>query len=112
MMNLDGLKPGAVRGAADADAKRYERNAKRYAHDHGSGGGYEVYAFHRDHVRKAMRNGYGQGFDIIAEALKDRRRGLDSGKPTTRALYGAEELLQAAINLQRTANENPQSRSA
>ena len=83
------LKPGAILGAAEADVKRYEWNT--------SGENPQHYAFDRRHVRKAMRNGYGKGFDIIVEALRDRERGRASGKAMTRELYRDEALLRAAI---------------
>ena len=83
------LKPGAVLGAAEADVKRYEWNT--------SGENPQHYAFGRRHVRKAMRNGYGKGFDIIVEALRDIERGRASGKAMTRELYRDEALLRAAI---------------
>ena len=76
------LKPGSILGAAEADVGRYQRNARSQP---GDGGRVEHYAFHRLHVRKAMRNGYGKGFDIIVEALKrprarpGQRQGDDQG---------------------------------
>lgn len=85
------LKPSSILGAAEADVKRFRRNTDKLSQRT------EPYAFHRVHVRRAMEKGYGQGFDIIVEALRDRERGLASGKPMTREVYRDEELLRQAI---------------
>ena len=94
------LKPGSILGAAEADVKRYQRNTRDPAEGETMpmvDRGRERYAFHRRHVRKAMRKENATGADIIMAALKDLERGRDSGKPMTRELYRDEELLRAAI---------------
>lgn len=68
----------AIIDAARADAERYRRNRGA------EGDGFEVYAFHRRHVRKAMRRDGATGNDILRVALADPGRGLDSDK---RELY-------------------------
>jgi hypothetical protein len=87
------LKPSSVVGAAEADIRRFWRNAEIKR-------GRKPYAFHRKHVRKAARAGDGPGGILLLRlALADLEAGADSGKETTRMLYGAPQLLEQALEL-------------
>jgi hypothetical protein len=87
--SLHELKPISIIDAAKADLRRRQGNR---------GTGREHYAFHRLHVRKAS-----DPAELLAVALRDRQRGLTSGKRWTRLIYGDEPLLQRALELARPA---------
>lgn len=87
---LHELKPAAIVWAAEADLRRRTRNRTATA-DSMVGAG-EHCAFHRYHVRKAEHV-----TDLLAVALRDRQRGLESGKRWTRLIYRDEALLEQAI---------------
>lgn len=83
------LKASSIVSAAQADLNNKVRNAEP-ADD----GKVRWYTFHRKHVRKAESPAA-----LLRLALGDRERGLESGKPNTRMIYGDEELLKAALEL-------------
>jgi hypothetical protein len=87
-MTASGLKPINALQAAEADLQRRERNAAA------GGPPYEVYAFHRNHVRSAK-----DPADLIARAARDPDLGKCSAKKNTAMLYGDAELLAAAQTL-------------
>lgn len=84
------LKPSSVVQAAQADMRRRERNAVEAQTDTPS---YEQFAFHRDHVRKAV-----DPQDLLIRALMEPGRGLASAKYNTRLIYGDAGVLLAAIH--------------
>jgi hypothetical protein len=84
------LKPSSLLGAARADFARKRRNVDRDF----AAGGYEQYAFHRRHVRKAVDE-----MDLLIRALMDPVPGLESDKFNTRLIYGNAALLLSAIHL-------------
>lgn len=94
------LKPSSVLQAAKADMARRVRNAEIAAERTGPSWGryatgpYEHYAFHREHVRKAV-----DAHDLLARAMADPAPGLSSNKPNTRLLYGDSALLLDAVRL-------------
>lgn len=91
------LKPATIVQAAQADLKRKLRNAETGMQPFGySGQGYEHYAFHRRHVRRAV-----DVVDLLVRALMEPGPGLASAKYNTRLLYGDGGLILAAIKLAR-----------
>ena len=78
------LKPSAILAAAVEDLNRFARNAAR-------ADGFEVYAFHRKHVRKATCANH-----LIELALAEIEIGKASGKHWTRVIYNDVELLAQA----------------
>lgn len=91
------LKPQNIVQAAEADLKREARNIRRaslLAVGQTDGTGYEEYAFHRKHVRKAVMPS-----SLIVMALMDPTPGLESHKDNTRLIYGDAQLLIAAIRI-------------
>jgi len=91
------LTPGSVLGAARADMKRKIANAEIGKQPFGySGYGYEHYAFHRRHVRRAV-----DAADLLARASNEPEAGLTSKKYNTRLLYSDVQLIRAAIELAR-----------
>lgn len=89
------LKPTILVQAAQADLKRKQRNADRgERRSQFQGEGYEPYAFHRAHVRKAI-----DARDLIAKALAEIGLGQASGKDDTRLIYSNEQLLAEAMEI-------------
>jgi hypothetical protein len=80
------LKPANVIQAAAADLRLRTRKGEQRADP------FAPYSFHRRHVGKA-----GNVRELIDLAARERERGLASGKRSTRLLYGAAELLRAAL---------------
>lgn len=93
-----GLKPQNIVQAAEADMKRERRNQERakLAKNNISldGIGFEVYAFHRKHVRRALT-----AHDLMVLALMDPVDGLRSAKDNTRLIYGDAGLLLQALRV-------------
>jgi hypothetical protein len=85
------LKPSSVLQTAVADLARRGRNAER---GEAMEGGYEQYAFHRRHVRRARDPG-----DLLRRAAEEPGLGQASAKYTTRLLYSDPTLLRAAGDL-------------
>lgn len=94
------LKPATIVQAAQADLKRKLRNAETGKLAFGCEG-YEHYAFHRRHVRRAV-----DVVDLLVRALMEPGPGLASAKYNTRLLYGDGGLILAAIKLARGDDEN------
>lgn len=90
------LKPQSVVSAATADLKRKARNSEigQARVGHSLTESYQPYAFHRDHVRKAI-----DARELLLFALMDPTRGLASDKDNTRLLYGNAPLILAAIRI-------------
>lgn len=90
------LRPANVIQAAQADMKRRMRNSEIGVArgDHHAGDAYEPYAFHRDHVRRAI-----DPYDLLIRALMDPTRGLESDKTNTRLIYRDAALLLQAIKM-------------
>jgi hypothetical protein len=80
------LTPTSIVAAAVKDLTTRELNV--------SDSGRRWYSFHRKHVVKATTPS-----ELVTLALKDRKRGIVSSKPNTRAIYQDEELLKAAASL-------------
>lgn len=93
------LSPNSVLQAARADMRRKIRNAEIGKLAFGCDG-YEQYAFHRKHVRKAI-----DAEELLVRALMEPGLGLGSDKYNTRLLYGDGGLLFAAIQLARGARD-------
>jgi hypothetical protein len=91
------LKPGSVVTAAHQDLKHHVQKLE------GTRDQWDVYSFHRDHVRKAR-----DAAELLALAIKDRDRGIRSGKRVTRNLYGDEHLLWAALFIERGIVARPE----
>lgn len=83
------LLPQNVLQAAEADLMRRIRN-KASARQ----GTFELYAFHREHVRKARTIR-----QLLVTALMQPRLGLRSKKRNTKLLYSDGALLVAALRL-------------
>lgn len=80
------LRPGSIVSAAQADLRLRARKSEQEAEPSAP------YAFHRNHVRKALT-----ARDLISLALADRDRGVGSSKLNTRRIYEDEELLRDAL---------------
>src|SRR5882762_178153 len=83
------LLPQTVLQAAEADLMRRIRN-RAYARLNK----FELYAFHREHVRKAKTIRH-----LLVIALMQPQPGLHSKKRDTKLLYGDGALLVAALRL-------------
>ncbi len=83
------LLPRNVLQAAEADLMRRYRNKAR-----AKTGEFELYAFHRDQVRKAKSIE-----ELVSTALMQPSCGLASKKRNTKLLYGDGALLVAALKL-------------
>lgn len=92
------LRPGSVLAAAEADLRRRARNAEtasaRVASPNDASEAYEPYAFHRNHVRRAI-----DARELLTLALMDPLPGLQSDKDNTRLIYGNARLIASAIQL-------------
>lgn len=86
------LKPQNIVQAAEADMKRARRNAEQAAQSKQFAVMYEVYAFHRDHVRKAK-----SAHDLMLLALMNPV--VKTKKPNTAMIYGNAGLLVQALRL-------------
>jgi hypothetical protein len=99
------LKPQNIVQAAEADLKRKHRNAVRagfeegYKHACPYEGGYEQYAFHRKHVRRAST-----AHQLLVLALADPTAAEKTAKANTRMIYRNAGLLLDAISITRAAN--------
>jgi hypothetical protein len=90
------LLPQKVLQAAEADLMRRIRNkacAQR--------GTFELYAFHREHIRKAKTIR-----QLVVTALMQPELGMRSKKRNTRMLYGDGALLVKALRMLRTNYDN------
>lgn len=85
------LKPGSIVHTAYADLARRARNSER---GEALEGGYERYAFHRKHVRRAI-----DARDLISRALAEIGLGQASSKLDTRLIYADAQLLRAAFEV-------------
>lgn len=83
------LKPQNIVQAAEADLKRAARNVERAFAEQA---GYEPYAFHRKHVRRA-----GTANELLLLALMDPTIAEKTVKPNTRMIYRDARLLLDAI---------------
>lgn len=81
------LLPQNVLQAAEADLMRRIRNKANAQR-----GTFEVYAFHREHVRRAKTIE-----QLLVAALMQPAAGLRSKKRNTKLLYGDSALLVAAL---------------
>jgi hypothetical protein len=85
---LMSLKPSSLLHTAAADLARRKRNSAPLD------GGYEHYAFHRKHVKKANT-----AAELVSLAAAEPGVGLASAKYNTRLIYGDTDLLLAAREL-------------
>lgn len=83
------LLPQNVLQAAEADLMKRIRNKASAKH-----GTFELYAFHREHVRKAKTIRH-----LLVIALMQPQSGLRSKKRNTRLLYSDGALLVMALRL-------------
>jgi hypothetical protein len=90
-----GLKPQNLIQAAEADFDRRTNNLNV------NRGHYQQYAFHRDHVARAMSVRELLILALMSPPLKtkDGETFLDTVKPNTRLIYGNAQLLLAAIRM-------------
>lgn len=86
------LKPVNIIQAAEADLRlRRQKLEQRSEPSEAQISQRAPYAFCSQHVRGAKSVS-----ELLARALKDRDRGLGSGKRMTRVIYEDEEILRAA----------------
>lgn len=97
------LKPGSIAEAAIEDVRRYYRNKRRGQTDNQD---YEQYAFVRQHVHKAIKNGDGAP-TLLTLAIQNTEDAARSAKRMTRLIYSDVELMAGALAIVRTRSGEP-----